>query len=101
LASVLCGKARFQRAIGYRENMSEDEMRERLKAYVMGWKETGEFLEAERRERVRRTDCVQELPVFNGIVLAGLERFPAAPTSGLIEQQRLFMKLHPQKPQAA
>jgi hypothetical protein len=74
--------------------MNDEALRARMKAYVMGWKETGEFLEAERRERVRRTDTPRELPAFNGIVLAALKRFPVPATSGLIEQQRLFMKLH-------
>ena len=75
--------------------MTDEELRVRMKEYVMGWKEVHEVLEAERRVRVRRTDSVRELPAFDGIVNAALRRFPVAGTSGLIEQQRLFMKLHP------
>jgi hypothetical protein len=72
--------------------VTAEELHARMKAYAMGWKEVGEYLEAERRERVRRTDTVRELCAFDGMALAWLKRFPPPPTSGLIEQQRLFSR---------
>jgi hypothetical protein len=73
--------------------MTADELHARMKAYAMGWKEVGEYLETERRARVRRSDTVRELSAFNGMAAAWLKRFPPAPTSGLIEQQRLFSRM--------
>jgi hypothetical protein len=73
--------------------MTAEELHARMKAYAMGWKEVGEYLEAERRERVRGTDTVRELCAFDGMALAWLKRFPPPATSGLIEQQRLFSRL--------
>lgn len=73
--------------------MTPEELHARMKAYAMGWNEVGEYLEAERRERVRKTDTARELGAFDGMILAALDRFPPEPTSGLIEQQRLFSQL--------
>lgn len=73
--------------------MTDEELRARMKAYAMGWKETGEILDAERRERVRETETPARLHAFDGLALFSLARFPPPPTSGLIEQQRLFAKL--------
>jgi hypothetical protein len=79
--------------VRYFSTMTAEELHARMKAYAMGWKETGELLEAERRARVRETDTVRQLSVFDGLALASLARFPPPPTSGLIEQQRVFAKL--------
>ena len=73
--------------------MTDEELRARMKAYVMGWQETGELLEAERREQVREMKTPARLRAFDGLALFSLPRFPPPPTSGLIEQQRLFAKL--------
>ncbi len=73
--------------------MTDEELHARMKAYAMGWKEVGEYLEAERRAQVRQTNTPRELPAFNGMAAAWVKRFPAPPTSGLIEQQRLFSRL--------
>jgi hypothetical protein len=80
--------------------MTAEELQARMKAYAMGWKEVGEYLEAERRERVRRSDTVRELSAFNGMAAAWLKRFPPSPTSGLIEQQRLFSRMRDLKDKA-
>lgn len=77
--------------------MTDEELRVRMKAYVLGWQETGEFMEAERRERVRETETPARLHAFDGLALFSLARFPPPPTSGLIEQQRLFAKLRAAK----
>ena len=63
--------------------MTETELRERMKAYAMGWKETGEFLEAERRERVRKTDTASALLRLGRLFNSAVRLHPPAPTSGL------------------
>ena len=73
--------------------MTDEELHARMKVYAMGWKEVGEILEAERRERVRGTKTPALLHAFDGLALFSLTRFPPPPTSGLIEQQRLLAKL--------
>ncbi|MEQ1861705.1 MAG: hypothetical protein ABMA13_17440 [Chthoniobacteraceae bacterium] len=69
--------------------MTQDQQREIVKRMLEGYK----FLEQERRERVRQTDTARELSAFDGMALAALTRFPPEPTSGLIEQQRLFRRM--------
>lgn len=71
--------------------MTDEELHARMKAYAMGWKETGEILEAERREQVRRSQTAQ-FAAFDGMALWHAQRRPPLPTSGLVEQQRIFMK---------
>jgi hypothetical protein len=69
--------------------MTIEEQRACVKRMLEGYA----YLEQERRDRVRRTDTVKELSAFDGLALAALDRFPPPPTSGLIEQQRLFARM--------
>lgn len=62
-----------------------------MKAYAMGWKETGRILDEMRREDVRRSKTI-DFAAFDGMALWEAKRRPPLPTSGLVEQQRLFMK---------
>lgn len=78
--------------------MTDDELRVRMKAYVKGWEEAGPYLEQERRERVRASITSRDLPVFDGLALGALERFPPSATSGLVEQQRIFQRWSPVRP---
>lgn len=65
--------------------MTDAELRARMKACALGWKETGEILEAERREKVRQTDTARSLrnlgPPYNSAIYLD----PPAPSSGLVE----------------
>lgn len=70
--------------------MTNDELRERMKAYVQGWKEIDAIREKERQRELPKTDTPSMLGAFNGMALAHVQRFPAEPTSGLMEMQRLF-----------
>jgi len=70
--------------------MTDAELRERMKACLAGWKEIDAFREAESFSELPQTDTASMLGAFNGMALAHVRRFPAEPTSGLIEQQRLF-----------
>jgi len=75
------------------KTMTKDQQREIVKRMLEGY----EFLEQERRVRVRQTETKRELSAFDGLALGALARFPPAPDSGLIEQQRLFRRLRAQQ----
>jgi hypothetical protein len=72
--------------------MTAEEIRARMKAYAMGWKETGELLEAERRERVRHTDTASSLESLNDAFDSAVWLHPPNPSSGLVEQQAIFAR---------
>lgn len=61
-----------------------------MKAYVQGWKEIDAIREEERQRELPKTDTPLMLGAFNGMALAHVQRFPANPTSGMIEMQRRF-----------
>lgn len=65
--------------------MTEAELRDRLKAHVKSWRETGEILEAERRERVRNADTAESLLRLNSLFDSAVHLHPPSPTSGLVE----------------
>jgi hypothetical protein len=65
--------------------MTDAELRERMKAHVMSWKETGEILEAERWERVRHADTAESLRRLNSLFDSAIRLHPPSPTSGLVE----------------
>jgi hypothetical protein len=70
-----------------------DEEREKLREYVNRWKETGEFLEKLRRADAQKINICEEILSLSDASEAALEMYPAKPTSGMIEMQKLFMKL--------
>jgi hypothetical protein len=65
--------------------MTEVELRERLKAHLLGWKETGEILEADRRERVRNADTAASLRRLNSLFDSAVRLHRPSPSSGLVE----------------
>jgi hypothetical protein len=71
----------------------KDKEREQLREYVNRWKETGEFLEKLRREEARNINIYEEIMSLSDASEAALRMYPPKPTSGLIEMQKLFMKL--------
>ena len=72
--------------------MTEAE-RQQYKDYVERWKRVGPLLEQQREEDVRRSDTVSAFAFFAGMPHFNLNKFPSAPTSGLVEQQCLFQRL--------
>jgi len=70
-----------------------NEEREKLRDFVNRWKETGEFLEKLRREEAQNINISEEILSLSDASEAALQMYPPKPTSGLIEMQRLFMKL--------
>ena len=65
--------------------MTEAELHKRMKDYAMGWKETGEILEAERRARVRRADTAKSLTNLGELFNSAIYLHPPSPSSGLVE----------------
>ena len=69
--------------------MTEEE-RIRSTKCVEAWKRAGPELERLRREDIRQVDTIKSMPAFDGAFESAVSHFPPQPTSGLIEQQRLF-----------
>lgn len=72
--------------------MTAEELHACMKAYAMGWKEVGEYLEAERRERVRRADTAASLELLSSAFDSAVWLHPPSPSSGLVEQQAIFAR---------
>jgi hypothetical protein len=64
------------------------------RAWVAAWRDAGPRLEAIRRQELRDLDTFAAIALLCGT--ADYQEAPRAPapTSGLIEQQRLFARLH-------
>lgn len=72
-------------------SMTDAELHQRMKAYVMGWKETGEFLEAERRAQVRRSDTAKSIDLLDDAFESEIWLRPEPrPTSGMVEMQAVL-----------
>lgn len=65
--------------------MTDAELHQRMKAYAMGWKETGEYLEAERHAHVRRADTAKALRHLGRLFNSAVYLHPPSPSSGLVE----------------
>ena len=72
--------------------MTQEELRELMKARLAGWRELDAFREAERDRELPKTHTPSMLGAFNGMVLRFVRDCPPEPWSGLIEQQHLFSK---------
>jgi hypothetical protein len=62
------------------------------KVWVRAWKEAGEAMEELRREELRRLDVQRAIVLLCGPADYRVPPRAPKPTSGLIEQQRWFMK---------
>ena len=60
--------------------------------WVDAWIHAGDALEKIRHNNVKLADTAEGLRSFTGSVLNVLRTRPAAKTSGLVEQQRIFSK---------
>ena len=61
--------------------------------WVATWVEAGPELQKIRDADIRAADTRQALRIFTGSATWAARNRPPAPTSGLVEQQRWFMKL--------
>jgi hypothetical protein len=78
---------RTREAGGAREEplVTDAELNVHLKAHVMSLKHTGELLEAERRERVRRADTAASLRRLSSLFDSAVHLHPPSTTSGLVQ----------------
>jgi hypothetical protein len=75
--------------------MMASEQNQALKAHVMGWKETGAILEAERRDRVRGADTALALRNLGSLFDSAVLLHPPNSTSGLVDFYDLLKKSRP------
>ncbi len=71
---------------------------ETQKAWARTWRETGKALEAIRRSELRALTPEKALRAIDDLLSLGAEMTLSAErrrTSGLVEQQRLFVRLRP------
>ena len=71
--------------------MDEQEM---MRRSVEAWREAGPKLEAIRRREIRDADNLKVLAVLEGAFNHALRTMPARQSSGLVEMQKWFAKLH-------
>ena len=62
------------------------------KRWVQAWNEAGEFMEQLRRDELRRLDVGRAIALLCGPADYRVPPRAPKPTSGLVEQQRWFMK---------
>ena len=72
--------------------MTDEELHRRQKEYVMGWKVVGEYLEAERRERVRQTDTAASIEILDDLFESEMWLRPVRESSGMVEMQAILAK---------
>jgi hypothetical protein len=74
--------------------MADEELDVRLKAHVLSLTLTGELLEAERRERVRRADTAASLRRLNSLFDSAVHLHPPSATSGLVQFYEILSRGH-------
>ena len=67
---------------------------ERTKKWVENWKTLGPELERMREEDIRNSDTRRDFPSFARLLTKYLAENSPPDTSGLVEQQYWFAKLH-------
>ena len=73
--------------------MTEDE-KSATKERIAAWDRAAPVLQGVRDADIRAADTHQAMRVLSGSAAWAVSQRPALPTSGLVEQQRWFMKLH-------
>lgn len=75
--------------------MNESNLQQAMKAYALGWKETGAYLEAERRERLRGVDTAAALGRLGSLFDSAVHLHRPAPSSGLVAFYECLKKSDP------
>jgi len=69
--------------------MTDDEKRQ-LKQWVAAWKRAGPELERFRRQELRAFNYEKNMHLVDGLLDMAVRFARPRPTSGLVEQQRIF-----------
>ncbi len=67
--------------------------KEKLRAWVEGWKRTGKVLERLRREEIENSNLADSIRGFDLALKSALWLEPAKPYSGLVEYHKILSKL--------
>ncbi|UCC97078.1 MAG: hypothetical protein JSW66_14675 [Phycisphaerales bacterium] len=62
---------------------------------LFGWHSAAETLERLRAERIRACNTADAIEQLSDVFESARLHYPAAATSGLVEQQRLFARCRP------
>jgi hypothetical protein len=64
-----------------------------IKSRVLQWTKAESVLQEVRDNEIRLADTTGAMKIFSGAVLAALPKHPPRPWSGLVEQQKFFLKM--------
>jgi hypothetical protein len=64
-----------------------------IKSRVLQWTKAETVLQEVRDNEIRLADTTRAMKIFSGAVLAALPKHPPRPWSGLVEQQKFFLKM--------
>jgi hypothetical protein len=70
-----------------------DQDKDLIKSRVLQWTEAESVLQEVRDNEIRLADTARAMKIFSGAVLAALPNHPPQPWSGLVEQQKFFLKM--------
>jgi len=73
--------------------MNESE-KDDIRRWLAGWQTAGPMLERLRAEAIRNSDTAAVIEQLSDAFESALRHYPPATTSGLVEQQRIFARLH-------
>jgi len=65
-----------------------------IRRWLDRWQTVGPVLERLRVEAIRNSDTAAAIEQLSDAFESALRHYPPAATSGLVEQQRLFARLH-------
>lgn len=72
--------------------MSETSHNSDAAAYVAHWARVGPLLEKVKRDELRSMSAAEHLTAIAAVLAVADPKFGNGPTSGLVEQQRLFAR---------
>ncbi|HXH71103.1 MAG TPA: hypothetical protein VNI60_12300 [Pyrinomonadaceae bacterium] len=67
--------------------------KEKLRAWVDGWKETGKVLEELRRNKIKAANTITSIQVLDSAYRSAIRNRQTNPTSGLVEFHQLMNRL--------
>jgi hypothetical protein len=67
---------------------------ENIRRWLAGWQKASPVLERLRAEAIRNSDTAAAIEQLSDAFESALRHYPPPATSGLVEQQRIFARLH-------